>query len=575
MLDVEQLNNIDNFINHKESISVFKDIEIDFNFDCLSKIDYPTYRYHLESINKYLNLNRENISKIALNKNIDIKEILNKNNRFCFGAIYGLLIGDALGQPLEFTKKTYHNQQIENFQIGYDKNKIYSFKAGDFTDDGSMALCNLVSIHSAFKDLGIDFDTEKLLINSQNHQLLFLNTYMEWYFSGFLSSIPKAEDCGNSIKQNLHHFANILQENPDNQESFIPYSKNILLSYPFQQQKLPDIHPLGSPEIDLFFRSANGALMKQSTITALLFHYFTSDKDKKSIIENNQLLKDILKIQSNETTSEHSDFKFELFKQYLESNHEFQTFIDYSNHYNIIVNRCTHRSLITDYTGIILNMLVSFNLIANYLGIDIIHEKQKYAEIVLELIFSAVQKDLNFIQSKNFRQISLNRFVNFNNGITNDIDTQIKELQDFISFFHAPLKEKTKNIFQKLLKRENVSKQNKTIFPILKTDYSLLKNTGYAIDTLKNAIHCFYYSNDFIDSIIMSINLREDSDTVAAVTGQIAGSFYGMENIIHSKLSDKYRNCEKFSEIKSSENYYFNNLRHKELVNFILFNTFA
>ena len=45
-----------------------------------------------------------------------------------------------------------------------------------------------------------------------------------------------------------------------------------------------------------------------------------------------------------------------------------------------------------------------------------------------------------------------------------------------------------------------------------------------------------YYTNTFEDAIIKVVNLRGDSDSVGAVVGQIAGAYYGLENIVTVKL---------------------------------------
>lgn len=65
----------------------------------------------------------------------------------------------------------------------------------------------------------------------------------------------------------------------------------------------------------------------------------------------------------------------------------------------------------------------------------------------------------------------------------------------------------------------------------LNSDMSQIKSSGYVIDTLKAAIWSFYNTNSFSDAILTAANLGDDADTVAAVTGQIAGAFYGESSI--------------------------------------------
>lgn len=54
---------------------------------------------------------------------------------------------------------------------------------------------------------------------------------------------------------------------------------------------------------------------------------------------------------------------------------------------------------------------------------------------------------------------------------------------------------------------------------------------SYAMDGLAMALHCVWTTNSFEDALIKAINLRGDSDTVGSITGQIAGSLYGIENV--------------------------------------------
>jgi len=58
-----------------------------------------------------------------------------------------------------------------------------------------------------------------------------------------------------------------------------------------------------------------------------------------------------------------------------------------------------------------------------------------------------------------------------------------------------------------------------------------IKSIGYVVDTLEAAIWAFYNSNTFEEGAILAANLGGDADTVAAVYGQLAGSYYGEHSI--------------------------------------------
>lgn len=71
---------------------------------------------------------------------------------------------------------------------------------------------------------------------------------------------------------------------------------------------------------------------------------------------------------------------------------------------------------------------------------------------------------------------------------------------------------------------------------IAKGDYqqkkrSAIKGTGYVIDCLEAALWCFDHADNYVDAVLAAANLGQDADTTAAVCGQIAGAFYGINAI--------------------------------------------
>ncbi len=58
-----------------------------------------------------------------------------------------------------------------------------------------------------------------------------------------------------------------------------------------------------------------------------------------------------------------------------------------------------------------------------------------------------------------------------------------------------------------------------------------ISSSGYVVSTLEAAIWCVWKSSSFEEAFILAANLGEDSDTVAAVTGQLAGALWGRSAI--------------------------------------------
>ena len=64
-----------------------------------------------------------------------------------------------------------------------------------------------------------------------------------------------------------------------------------------------------------------------------------------------------------------------------------------------------------------------------------------------------------------------------------------------------------------------------------------IKSSGYVVDTLEAAIWCLLSTDNYRDAVLEAVNLGGDTDTVAAITGGLAGLAYGMEDIPEEWLS--------------------------------------
>ena len=91
--------------------------------------------------------------------------------------------------------------------------------------------------------------------------------------------------------------------------------------------------------------------------------------------------------------------------------------------------------------------------------------------------------------------------------------------------------------------------------------YSLdeIKSTGFIVDTLEATLWILLNTNSYNQSIIGAINLGNDTDTVGACVGGLAGIYYGLENINKTWQSEllKYdyivELCDKFNEVLNNE----------------------
>lgn len=65
--------------------------------------------------------------------------------------------------------------------------------------------------------------------------------------------------------------------------------------------------------------------------------------------------------------------------------------------------------------------------------------------------------------------------------------------------------------------------------PILHEDE--IKSTGYVVHTLEAAIWCLMATRTYKEALLKAVNLGLDTDTVGAVTGGLAGVYYGIAGI--------------------------------------------
>lgn len=58
-----------------------------------------------------------------------------------------------------------------------------------------------------------------------------------------------------------------------------------------------------------------------------------------------------------------------------------------------------------------------------------------------------------------------------------------------------------------------------------------IRSSGYVVDTIEAAIWSLLNTGSFRDALLTAVNLGDDTDSVGAVCGGLAGLYYGFENI--------------------------------------------
>ena len=68
-----------------------------------------------------------------------------------------------------------------------------------------------------------------------------------------------------------------------------------------------------------------------------------------------------------------------------------------------------------------------------------------------------------------------------------------------------------------------------------------IKSTGFVLHTLEASLWCILNTNSYKDAVLKAVNLGDDTDTTAAVTGGLAGIIYGFDEIPRDWI-DKLKN---------------------------------
>ena len=68
-----------------------------------------------------------------------------------------------------------------------------------------------------------------------------------------------------------------------------------------------------------------------------------------------------------------------------------------------------------------------------------------------------------------------------------------------------------------------------------------IRSSGYVVDTLEAALWCLATTDSYRECVLKAVNLGDDTDTVAAVAGGLAGGVYGLEGIPQEWLNSLQR----------------------------------
>lgn len=118
-------------------------------------------------------------------------------------------------------------------------------------------------------------------------------------------------------------------------------------------------------------------------------------------------------------------------------------------------------------------------------------------------------------------------------AFTNCTDDQIAKVSSLTHAHEIPINYCIQyvRIARKLISGETVKDALAMFEDVTRLPIELVRSTGYVLDTFNAAIWCLANTDNYADCVLTAVNLGEDTDTVAAVAGGLAGIVYGAENI--------------------------------------------
>ena len=135
-------------------------------------------------------------------------------------------------------------------------------------------------------------------------------------------------------------------------------------------------------------------------------------------------------------------------------------------------------------------------------------------------------------------------------AVTHAHQISISACYAYIKFLEQILKGKNKfNAYNTIVQHTISDFWQKTLPKNLpELPMSKIASSGYVVDTLRASLWCFLTTDNYKDAVLKAVNLGDDTDTTACVTGAIAGLYYGLEEIPEEWL-EKLARRELFEEI--------------------------
>ncbi len=111
------------------------------------------------------------------------------------------------------------------------------------------------------------------------------------------------------------------------------------------------------------------------------------------------------------------------------------------------------------------------------------------------------------------------------------------------------------------------NKFNRLIYSDIKVlNENEIKSSGFVIDSLEASIWCLLNTDNYKDAVLKAVNLGDDTDTIGALTGALAGLVYGY-NSIPNEWIDVLKQKAYLTSLVDRFNEVIDEIKKKEIVN--------
>ncbi|MFP4298615.1 MAG: ADP-ribosylglycohydrolase family protein [Spirulinaceae cyanobacterium] len=117
------------------------------------------------------------------------------------------------------------------------------------------------------------------------------------------------------------------------------------------------------------------------------------------------------------------------------------------------------------------------------------------------------------------------------------------------TFYSQPPYSLEKHYFQRILNNSLASLPPEQI-----------QSSGYVIHTLEASLWCLLNTNTYSEAVLKAVNLGDDTDTTGAVTGGLAGIYYGLEAIPQTWLDTLPRRSDIIALAKRLDDHLITNI---------------